>query len=125
MDEGGVLSNRADEFLDACREAAHAVGRDPESFAPECAKSMVEVNTPPVRFLAELAREYPTGLETGPQCQRDPRGPFGLRPRAGEAPAWHRGPVGELCGHTGAETNGWCGHLAGKGYAVMEACFGG
>jgi hypothetical protein len=64
-DEGIVLSNRADEFLDACREAARAAGRNAESFAPECAKSMVEVNTPPVRSLAELAREYPTGLETG------------------------------------------------------------
>ncbi len=53
-DEGIVLSNRADEFLDACREAARAAGRDAESFAPECAKSMVEVNTPPVRSCAEL-----------------------------------------------------------------------
>ena len=110
MDEGGVLSNRADEFLDACREA----GRDPERFALECAKSMVQVYTPPVRSLAELAREYPTGLETGPQCQRDPRGPFGIGPRAGEALARHRGPAGAVCGHTGAETEGWCVHLTGK-----------
>jgi gamma-glutamyl:cysteine ligase YbdK (ATP-grasp superfamily) len=63
VDEEGVLSNRADEFLDECREAARAAGRDSESFAPECAKSMVEVNTPPVHSLEELAREYLTSLE--------------------------------------------------------------
>jgi len=63
VDERGILSNRADEFLEECREAARAAGRDPGSFAPECARSMVEVNTPPVHSLAELAREYLTSLE--------------------------------------------------------------
>jgi hypothetical protein len=48
VDEDGVLSNRADEFLTRCREAAVAAGRDPGSYAPECARSMVEINTPPV-----------------------------------------------------------------------------
>lgn len=62
VDEGGVLSNRADEFLDLCREAARTSGRDPEGFAPECARSMVEINTPPVHSLAELSREYVTSL---------------------------------------------------------------
>ena len=65
MNEGGVVSNRADEFLYECREAARAAGRDPESFALECAKSMVQVNTPPVRSLAELAREYRRVLRRG------------------------------------------------------------
>jgi gamma-glutamyl:cysteine ligase YbdK (ATP-grasp superfamily) len=41
VDERGILSNRADEFLDECRETAHAAGRDPRCFAPECARSMV------------------------------------------------------------------------------------
>ena len=38
VDEDGVLSNRADEFLTRCREAAVAAGRDPGSYAPECAR---------------------------------------------------------------------------------------
>ena len=62
VDEDGVLSNRADEFLDLCREAARESGRDPEGFAPECARSMVEINTPPVHSLAELARAYTASL---------------------------------------------------------------
>lgn len=62
MDEDGILSNRADEFLDLCREAARESGRDPEGFAPECARSMVEINTPPVYSLAELSREYAASL---------------------------------------------------------------
>jgi carboxylate-amine ligase len=63
VDEDGILSNRADEFLTRCREAAVAVGRDPESYAPECARSMVEINTPPVYTLDELSREYLASLE--------------------------------------------------------------
>ncbi len=62
VDEDGILSNRADEFLVLCREAARESGRDPESFSPECARSMVEINTPPVHSLAELTREYVTSL---------------------------------------------------------------
>ncbi len=62
VDEDGVLSNRADEFLALCREAAAESGRDPEGFAPECARSMAEINTPPVHSLAELSREYAASL---------------------------------------------------------------
>jgi carboxylate-amine ligase len=62
VDEDGVLSNRADEFLTLCKEEAEASGRAPEGFAPECARSMVEINTPPVHSLAELAREYAASL---------------------------------------------------------------
>ena len=75
VDERGILSNRADEFLDECREAAHVAGRDPGCFAPECARSMVEANTPPVHSLAELAREYLTSLELA----LDAGGELGLR----------------------------------------------
>ena len=71
VDERGILSNRADEFLDECREAAHAAGRDPGCFAPECARSMVEANTPPVHSLAELAREYLTSLELALDAGRE------------------------------------------------------
>lgn len=63
VDEDGVLSNQADEFLDRCWEMAKATGRDPEGYAPECARSMVEISTPPVYTLEELSREYLASLE--------------------------------------------------------------
>ena len=75
VDEDGVLSSRADEFLTRCREAAVAAGRDPESYAPECARSMVEVSTPPVYTLDELSREYLASLELALDAGRD----LGLR----------------------------------------------
>jgi len=75
VDEDGVLSNRADEFLTLCGEAAEASGRDPEGFAPECARSMVEINTPPVHSLGELAREYTASLELALDAGRE----LGLR----------------------------------------------
>src|SRR5918997_5538892 len=75
VDEDGVLSNRADEFLTRCGEAAVAAGRDPESYAPECARSMVEINTPPVCTLDELSREYLASLELALNAGRD----LGLR----------------------------------------------
>jgi hypothetical protein len=75
VDEDGVLSNRADEFLIWCREAAKTAGRDPDSYAPECARSMVEINTPPVYSLAELSREYLTNLELALDTGRE----LGLR----------------------------------------------
>jgi gamma-glutamyl:cysteine ligase YbdK (ATP-grasp superfamily) len=74
-DEDGNLSNRADEFLARCREAAEAAGRDPESYAPECARSMIEINTPPVYSLDELSREYLANLELALDAGRE----LGLR----------------------------------------------
>lgn len=58
VEESGLPSQRADEFLDRCREEAggHAC------FAPEFVKGLVEVNTPPVHTLAELEREYAQNL---------------------------------------------------------------
>jgi len=35
VDEAGVLSERADEFLQRCQEVAEAEGRSPSYFAPE------------------------------------------------------------------------------------------
>lgn len=75
VDEDGVLSNRADEFLALCREAAVASGRDPEGFAPECARSMVEINTPPTHSLAELSYEYTASLGLALEAGRE----LGLR----------------------------------------------
>ena len=75
VDEDGVLSNRADEFLAQCWETAKTAGRDLKSYAPECARSMVEINTPPVYSLAELSREYLTSLELALDAGRE----LGLR----------------------------------------------
>ena len=62
VDEDGALSHRADEFLALCHEAARETGRDPEGFAPECARSMVEISTPPVHSITGLSHEYGTSL---------------------------------------------------------------
>ena len=58
IEESGLPSERADEFLEHCREAAGS----PACFAPEFMKGLVEVNTPPVHTLAELEREYVENL---------------------------------------------------------------
>ncbi len=73
MDAGGVLSDRADEFLARYRAEARATGRDPEAFGSKCAPCMVEMEVPPAYSLAELSRGYldrvelalRTGLELG------------------------------------------------------------
>ena len=75
MDAGGVLSDRADQFLTQCRAAARVAGRDPEGFAPECAPCMVEINAPPAYSLAELSREYLASLEVALRTGRE----LGLR----------------------------------------------
>jgi len=71
VDEYGVLSNQADEFLALCREAAKVSGRDPNSFAPECAKSMVEINTPPVHSFKELSSQYLESLQLALNAGRE------------------------------------------------------
>ncbi len=58
VDAGGVLSNRAEEFLAWYPAEAGATGRDPEAFGSECAPCMVEMDVPPACSLAELSREY-------------------------------------------------------------------
>lgn len=58
MDKGGSPSGRADELLGRCRELAVLAGRDPGHFEPECVTSMIEVSTPPVSSVGELAEEY-------------------------------------------------------------------
>lgn len=63
VDEAGVISNRADEFLQRCQEVAKAEGRNPEYFSPEWVKNMIEINTPPVYTLTELANEYLSNLK--------------------------------------------------------------
>lgn len=55
VDAEGRPSERADEFLRSCHEAS---GDDSSCYAPEFVKGMVEVSTPPVSTMADLAREY-------------------------------------------------------------------
>ena len=75
VDEEGVLSNRADEFLGRCHELAEAGGQDPDHFAPECARSLVEVSTPPAASVDSLADEYLANLRLALRAARD----LGLR----------------------------------------------
>ncbi len=71
VDEAGVISNRADEFLQRCQEVAEAAGRSPAYFAPEWVKSMIEINTPPAYSVTELAREYLSNLKLALQVGRE------------------------------------------------------
>ncbi len=59
VDASGRPSERADEFLERCRAAT---GQDSACFAPEFVTGLVEVNTPPVRTLSDLEREYTQNL---------------------------------------------------------------
>lgn len=71
VDVAGALSSRADELLQRCRELLERSGRDPESFAPECARSMMEINAPPVHSIRELSREYLAGAALAIEAARD------------------------------------------------------
>ena len=56
VEESGEPSVRADEFLERCREREGDGGA--ACLAPEWVKGVVEINTPPVRSLADLEGEY-------------------------------------------------------------------
>lgn len=71
VDEAGLLSHRADEFLQRCRKVAQAEGHSPECFSPEWVKHMIEINTPPVYTLGELAREYLNNLRLALRVGRE------------------------------------------------------
>lgn len=58
VDEDGIPSSRADEFLARCGELAEDESLDPRCFAPECARSLVEVSTPPATSLEGLSAAY-------------------------------------------------------------------
>ena len=75
VDEDGSISGRADEFIGRAGELAAAEGRDPEHFAPECARNLVEVSTPPAESLEELSTEYLDNLRIAVRAGWD----FGLR----------------------------------------------
>jgi gamma-glutamyl:cysteine ligase YbdK (ATP-grasp superfamily) len=59
VEESGEPSVRTDEFLERCRERSEREG-DGEAacLAPEWVKGVVEINTPPVRSLADLEGKY-------------------------------------------------------------------
>jgi gamma-glutamyl:cysteine ligase YbdK (ATP-grasp superfamily) len=58
VENSGHPSERADEFLDRCREESGG----PVCFAPEFVFGLIEVNTPPVYTLYDLEREYAQNL---------------------------------------------------------------
>ena len=71
VDEVGVISNRADEFLQRCHEVAEAEGRSPDYFSPEWVKNMIEINTAPAYSVTELATEYLSNLKLALQVGRE------------------------------------------------------
>lgn len=75
VDKAGDPSNRADEFLARCREVAGSEDRGPDHFAPECARNLVEVSTPPAYTLDGLAEEYLGNLQIALEAARS----LGLR----------------------------------------------
>jgi carboxylate-amine ligase len=68
VERSGLPSVRADEFLERCRREASGASYAP--FAPEFVKGLVEVNTSPVRTLAELEREYADNLRLALRASR-------------------------------------------------------
>jgi gamma-glutamyl:cysteine ligase YbdK (ATP-grasp superfamily) len=69
VEESGLPSDRADEFLRACEESAER--EDARAcVAPEFVKGLVEVSTPPVYTLAELEREYLDNLRLALRAAR-------------------------------------------------------
>ena len=71
VENSGHPSERADEFLERCREESG----DPVCFAPEFVLGLVEVNTPPVYTLYDLECEYAQNLELALRTARS----LGLR----------------------------------------------
>ena len=75
VENSGHPSERADEFLERCREATGEESGGPACFAPEFVLSVVEINTPPVYTLYDLEREYARNLRLALRTARS----LGLR----------------------------------------------
>jgi gamma-glutamyl:cysteine ligase YbdK (ATP-grasp superfamily) len=73
VEESGEPSVRADEFLEHCREISEGDGAS--CLAPEWVKGVVEINTPPVRSLAELEEKYAGNVRLAVRSARE----IGLR----------------------------------------------
>jgi gamma-glutamyl:cysteine ligase YbdK (ATP-grasp superfamily) len=63
VDAEGIIVDRADELLQGCYDLAQRQGRNPNNFAPEFVKSMVELNTDPANSVSELANQYLCNLQ--------------------------------------------------------------
>ena len=95
VEESGEPSVRADEFLERCRERSEREGDGGAAcLAPEWVKGVVEVNTPPVRSLADLEERYAENVRLALRSAREtglrlyPLGtyPLPLRPAVREEP---------------------------------------
>ncbi len=76
VEESGEPSVRADEFLARCRERSEREGDGGAAcLAPEWVRGVVEINTPPVRSLADLEGKYAENLRLAVRSARD----IGLR----------------------------------------------
>jgi gamma-glutamyl:cysteine ligase YbdK (ATP-grasp superfamily) len=71
VDEEGVPSDRADEFLSRCREMAAEEGLEPEGFVGEVSKSLVEINNPPACTVEGLAETYLASLDLALRAGRE------------------------------------------------------
>ena len=72
VEDSGEPSVRADEFLEHCRETSERAGNGGAAcLAPEWVKGVVEVNTPPVRSLAELERKYADNVSLALRSARE------------------------------------------------------
>ncbi|MBW4491215.1 MAG: hypothetical protein KME12_25950 [Trichocoleus desertorum ATA4-8-CV12] len=63
VDPEGIIVDRADELLCCCHDLANAEGRNPDYFAPEFVKSMLEINTVSASSVLELADNYLRNLQ--------------------------------------------------------------
>ncbi len=76
VEDSGEPSVRADEFLERCRETSERESDGGAAcLAPEWVKGVVEVNTPPVRSLADLERKYANNVGLALRVARE----IGLR----------------------------------------------
>lgn len=75
VDETGAISHRADELLSQCQAIATEKGSNPDCFAPEWVKHIVEINTNPVNSVTQLAQEYLNNLQIAIQAGKE----LGLR----------------------------------------------
>ena len=72
VEESGEPSVRADEFLERCRERSEREGHGGAAcLAPEWVRGVVEINTPPVRSLADLEGNYAENLRLALRSARE------------------------------------------------------
>jgi carboxylate-amine ligase len=71
VEEDGVVSERADEFLEVCHRLAAAEGFDEGCFASECVLSTVEVCTKPAGSLEELESGYLGNVDLALRAARE------------------------------------------------------